>query len=60
MRDAGSLGGGRLFYLAEHGELMPSSAWLGTRGFAFNGGLIAGAAATAIYVWASTSTLGER
>jgi phosphatidylglycerol:prolipoprotein diacylglycerol transferase len=30
---------------------MHPSAWLGTRGFTFNGGLIAAAAATAIYVW---------
>ncbi len=51
MRDRRALGGGRVFYLAEHGELMHPSAWLGTRGFAFNGGLIAAAAATAIYVW---------
>jgi phosphatidylglycerol:prolipoprotein diacylglycerol transferase len=48
---AGALLGGRAFYLAEHGQLTQPSAWLGSHGFTFNGGLIAAAAATAAYVW---------
>jgi phosphatidylglycerol:prolipoprotein diacylglycerol transferase len=47
---AGALVGGRLFFLAEHGELLHPSSWLGSRGFTFNGGLVAAAAATAAYV----------
>lgn len=48
---AGALLGGRAFYLAEHGQLGQPSAWFGSHGFTFNGGLIAAAAATAAYVW---------
>lgn len=46
-----ALVGGRLFYLAEHGDLLRPAAWLGTQGFAFNGGFILATAAVTLYVW---------
>jgi phosphatidylglycerol:prolipoprotein diacylglycerol transferase len=50
--------GGRLFYLAEHGELLDPSEWLGTTGFTFNGGFILAAVATAVYLRAKRLTVG--
>jgi phosphatidylglycerol:prolipoprotein diacylglycerol transferase len=43
--------GGRLFYLGEHGELLDTGEWLGTRGFTFYGGLIAAALGIGAYLW---------
>jgi phosphatidylglycerol---prolipoprotein diacylglyceryl transferase len=48
---AGALVGGRLFYLAEHGQLGDPAAWLSSRGFTFYGGFIAAALGIAPYVW---------
>jgi phosphatidylglycerol:prolipoprotein diacylglycerol transferase len=47
---AGGLVGGRLFYLAERGELLDPGEWLGTTGFTFNGGVILAAVAIGIYL----------
>jgi len=47
---AGALVGGRIFYLAEHGQLGDAGAWFGTRGFTFYGGFIAAALGIALYV----------
>lgn len=47
---AGMLVGGRIFYLAEHGELLQPSEWLGTTGFTFYGGFIGAAIAIALYL----------
>jgi phosphatidylglycerol:prolipoprotein diacylglycerol transferase len=46
----GALVGGRLFYLAEHGELLRPNRWLGATGFTFDGGFIAAALGIALYV----------
>ena len=46
---AGIIVGGRVFYLAEHGELLQPSEWLGTTGFTFYGGFIGAALALAVY-----------
>nr|MBA3263463.1 prolipoprotein diacylglyceryl transferase [Thermoleophilaceae bacterium] len=46
-----ALVGGRLYYLAEHGELLDADEWLGTRGFTFYGGLIAAALGIGAYLW---------
>jgi phosphatidylglycerol---prolipoprotein diacylglyceryl transferase len=35
--------GSRAYYLAEHGQLLDASEWLGTRGFSFYGGMVAAA-----------------
>jgi phosphatidylglycerol:prolipoprotein diacylglycerol transferase len=48
---ASALVGGRLFYLAEHGALLDSSAWLASRGFTFYGGFIVAAIGIGVYVW---------
>ncbi len=48
---AGALVGGRLYYLAEHDQLLDVGAWFGTRGFTFYGGFIATALGIGIYVW---------
>lgn len=48
---AGALVGGRLYYLAEHGQLLDLGEWFGTRGFTFYGGLIAAALGIGLYVW---------
>jgi phosphatidylglycerol:prolipoprotein diacylglycerol transferase len=48
---AGALVGGRLYYLAEHGELFDVGDWVGSRGFTFYGGFIAAALGIGIYVW---------
>lgn len=45
-----ALVGSRIFYLAEHGQLLDPGEWLGTRGFTFYGGLIAAALAIGAYV----------
>ncbi|HYN91270.1 MAG TPA: prolipoprotein diacylglyceryl transferase family protein [Thermoleophilaceae bacterium] len=42
--------GSRIYYLAEHGDLLKPSEWLGTRGFTFYGGLIAAALGIGAYV----------
>ncbi len=42
--------GSRIYYLAEHGQLLEPSKWLGTYGFTFYGGLIAAALAITAYV----------
>jgi phosphatidylglycerol---prolipoprotein diacylglyceryl transferase len=47
---ASALVGGRLFYLAEKGELLEPSRWFGSNGFTFNGGFIAAAIAITLYV----------
>jgi phosphatidylglycerol:prolipoprotein diacylglycerol transferase len=46
-----ALVGSRVYYLAEHGELLNPSEWLGTRGFTFYGGLIAAALGIGAYLW---------
>jgi prolipoprotein diacylglyceryl transferase len=46
-----ALVGARIFYLAEHGQLLEPSEWLGTRGFTFYGGFIAAALGIAAYIW---------
>jgi phosphatidylglycerol:prolipoprotein diacylglycerol transferase len=48
---AGAVVGGRLYYLAEHGQLLEPSEWLGTRGFTFYGGLIAAALGIGFSLW---------
>jgi phosphatidylglycerol:prolipoprotein diacylglycerol transferase len=50
---AGALVGGRLYYLAEHGQLLDTEKWLGTRGFTFYGGFIAAALGIGLYLWRS-------
>ena len=42
--------GSRIYYLAEHGQLLEPGKWLGTRGFTFYGGLIAAAVGITAYV----------
>ena len=46
----GGILGGRVLYLAEEGDLASPGEWLGTKGFSFNGGLVAAAVVIAIYV----------
>lgn len=46
----GALVGGRLFYVAEHGDLLRPGDWLSNRGFTFNGGFLAAAIAIGAYV----------
>ena len=41
--------GSRAYYVAEHGDVLDPSEWLGTRGYTFYGGLIAAAIAIASY-----------
>jgi phosphatidylglycerol:prolipoprotein diacylglycerol transferase len=48
---AAALVGGRVFYLAERGQLGDPSAWIGTRGFTFYGGFIAATLGIGIYLW---------
>lgn len=45
-----ALVGARIYYLAEHGQLLEPGEWLGTQGFTFYGGVIAAAAGIAVYV----------
>jgi prolipoprotein diacylglyceryltransferase len=47
----GALVGGRLYYLAEHGQMLEPDEWFGTRGFTFYGGLIAAALGIGAYLW---------
>jgi phosphatidylglycerol:prolipoprotein diacylglycerol transferase len=47
----GALLGGRLYYLAERGQLLDPGDWFGTRGFTFYGGFIAAAVGIGIYLW---------
>jgi phosphatidylglycerol:prolipoprotein diacylglycerol transferase len=46
-----ALVGSRVYYLAEHADLLDPSEWLGTRGFTFYGGLIAAAVGIGAYLW---------
>jgi phosphatidylglycerol:prolipoprotein diacylglycerol transferase len=48
---AGALVGGRVYYLAEHGQVLDAGEWVSTRGFTFYGGFIAVAAGIGIYIW---------
>lgn len=45
--------GGKIFFLAEHGELTQPGRWLSGNGFTFDGGFIAAAVGIAVYVWRS-------
>ena len=47
---AGMLVGARFFYLAENGELLDPTQWLGTNGFTFYGGFIGAALAIGVYL----------
>ena len=47
----GALVGGRLYFLAERGELLDLGEWVGTRGFTFYGGFIAAALGIGVYLW---------
>jgi len=42
--------GARVFYLAEHGDLLRPGEWLGTLGFSIYGAVILGPAAAAVYM----------
>jgi phosphatidylglycerol:prolipoprotein diacylglycerol transferase len=53
----GALFGGRLYYLAERGELLDLGDWVGTRGFTFYGGFIAAAVGIGIYIWRARLTV---
>jgi phosphatidylglycerol:prolipoprotein diacylglycerol transferase len=55
---AGALVGGRLYYLAERGQLLDVGEWLGTRGFTFYGGFIAAGLGIALYVWRRRLSVG--
>jgi phosphatidylglycerol:prolipoprotein diacylglycerol transferase len=46
-----SLAGAKLYYLAEHAELLEPDQWFSSRGFTFYGGLIAAGLAIPLYVW---------
>lgn len=48
---AGALLGARAFYLAEQGQLLQPSQWLGTTGFTFYGGFIGAGIGIALYIW---------
>ncbi|MBK9741353.1 MAG: prolipoprotein diacylglyceryl transferase [Actinobacteria bacterium] len=48
-----ALVGGKIFFLAEHGELTQPGRWLSGNGFTFDGGFIAAAVGIAVYVWRS-------
>jgi phosphatidylglycerol:prolipoprotein diacylglycerol transferase len=52
-----ALVGGRLYYLAERGQLLDLSDWFGTRGFTFYGGFIAAALGIGIYLWRARLTV---
>ena len=45
-----SLVGGRLFFLAEHGQLLDPGEWFGTQGFTLYGGVVGAAIGIAIYI----------
>jgi phosphatidylglycerol---prolipoprotein diacylglyceryl transferase len=42
--------GSRVYYLAEHGQLLDPASWFGTRGFTFYGGLIAATLGITLYL----------
>lgn len=46
-----SLVGGRLFFLAEHGQLFEPGEWFGTQGFTLWGGVVGAAIGIAAYIW---------
>jgi phosphatidylglycerol:prolipoprotein diacylglycerol transferase len=46
----GAIVGSKAYYLAEHGGLTDTDAWLNTRGFTFYGGFIVVALALAVYI----------
>lgn len=50
---AAALVGGRLYYLAEHGQLLDTGAWFSSRGFTFYGGFILAALGIGAYIWRS-------
>jgi phosphatidylglycerol:prolipoprotein diacylglycerol transferase len=52
-----ALVGSRIYFLAEHGELLRPEQWLGTRGFTFYGGLIAAALGIGLYLWRARLSL---
>jgi phosphatidylglycerol---prolipoprotein diacylglyceryl transferase len=45
-----ALVGSRVYYLAEHGDLLNPAEWFGTRGYTFYGGLIAAALGIGAYL----------
>ena len=45
-----ALVGGRIYYLAEHGQLLDPGEWIGTQGFTFYGGFIAAALGILFYI----------
>ena len=47
---AAALVGGRLYYLAEHGQLLDTGAWFSSRGFTFYGGFIVAALGIGAYL----------
>jgi len=47
----GALVGSRVYYLAEHDQLLDTAEWFGNRGFTFYGGLIAAALGIGAYLW---------
>ena len=53
----GALVGGRLYFLAERGELLDLGDWVGTRGFTFYGGFIAAAIGIGIHLWRARLTV---
>jgi phosphatidylglycerol:prolipoprotein diacylglycerol transferase len=53
----GALVGGRLYFLAERGELLDLGDWVGTRGFTFYGGFIAAALGIGVYLWRARLTV---
>lgn len=48
---AGAIVGARMFYLAEHGQLLQPGEWLSSTGFTFYGGFIGAGVGIAGYVW---------
>ena len=53
----GMLVGARVFYLAENGQLLDPTQWLGTNGFTFYGGFIGAALAIGFYLRRSRLSL---
>lgn len=47
----GAVLGARVFYLAEHGELLEPGEWLSTTGFTFYGGFIGAGLGIGLYLW---------
>ncbi len=48
---AGAIVGARVFYLAEHGQLLEPGEWLSSTGFTFYGGFIGAGVGIAVYLW---------